>query len=424
MSSLKDALKNPWVKLVGLVLGLGLLGWALYALKDVLVPFALAFIVAYVLDPVVDVLEHRRIPRSLAIALLAVALLAVVAGGGLLLALSIRADAGPPAETDPSAETTQETAGEDIEQGKAPEEIKKEQDSHAPGDPTVPVEEEPVEIKQRIKEQLHGLVTFLPEHLRSFADAAAEALYEHVASRYQEIAKAAGIGLWQTAKAAWSVLAWVFQFALFMVVTLYLLKDIDRIREKTVTLLPARQKADIVRIARKIDEDLRSFFRGQLLVAMALTVIYLVGLLIAGVPYALPVALIGGIGNFIPYLGTFLGIFAGLGASIAVYGFDIHLLYVIIVFVIGQALEGNIITPKIVGRSVGLSPVSIILAILVFGKLLGFFGVLFAVPLASTVRVFAGELLPRLGVRPHPENSAVPLPETGEKAAEGPSPNE
>ncbi|NQT21346.1 MAG: AI-2E family transporter, partial [Planctomycetes bacterium] len=161
----------------------------------------------------------------------------------------------------------------------------------------------------------------------------------------------------------------------------------------------------------KIDSDLRKFFRGQLLVALVLTVIYLIGLLIAGVPYALPVAIIGGLGNFIPYLGTFLGLFAGATASVAGHGFDIHILYVVIVFGVGQLLEGNIITPKIVGKSVGLSPVAIIFSILVFGKLLGFFGVLFAIPLASTVRVFAGELLPKLGLPAKPPDDASP-PET------------
>ncbi|NQT19650.1 MAG: AI-2E family transporter, partial [Planctomycetes bacterium] len=72
MNSVKDVLKNPWVKLIGIALGLGLFGWIVYHVRDVLVPFALALIVAYILDPVVDVLERRKVPRTLAIALLCV----------------------------------------------------------------------------------------------------------------------------------------------------------------------------------------------------------------------------------------------------------------------------------------------------------------------------------------------------------------
>lgn len=382
MNSVKDTLKNPWVKLLGIILAIWLFGWIVYLLRDVLVPFALALIVAYILDPVVDILERRKIPRTLAIALLCVGLFAAVAGGAVMIMLDIQAAVVeiPEEQTSPKRMDDPKSTADD--------ELAKLLSG--------PAEDQSAE--EWIKAELASLTNYLPERFRPHAERAAHALYAYLAPRLRGIVAGAGDYLAKAAKSAFGFISWVFQFALFVVVTLYLLKDIDKMRDKYTAMLPLQYKSDIIRIAGKIDDDLRKFFRGQLLVAVVLAVMYFIGLLIAGVPYALPVAIIGGLGNFIPYLGTFLGVFAGVTASVAGHGFDIHILYVIIVFGVGQVLEGNIITPRIVGKSVGLSPVAIIFSILVFGKLLGFFGVLFAIPLASTVRVFAGELLPRLGL--------------------------
>ena len=428
MNSVKDTLKNPWIKLLGIILAICLFGWIVYLVRDVLIPFALALIVAYILDPVVDILERRKIPRTLAIALLCVGLFAALAGGAVMIMLDIQAAVAkiPDEQASPkSADKPESTAdGEPAEppndptEDKSPKDASREEalsestDEPAPGgDDEAPESlQEPVEEQSTdewIKAELASLTNYLPKRFRPHAVRAAHALYDYLAPRLHGIVTGAGDYVAEAAKSAFGFISWIFQFALFVVVTLYLLKDIDKMREKYTALLPPQYKPDIIRIAGKIDGDLRKFFRGQLLVALVLTVMYLIGLLIAGVPYALPVAIIGGLGNFIPYLGTFLGVFSGVTASVAGHGFDIHILYVIIVFGVGQVLEGNIITPRIVGKSVGLSPVAIIFSILVFGKLLGFFGVLFAIPLASTVRVFAGELLPRLGL---PTGSAPETP--------------
>jgi len=416
MNSVKDVLKNPWVKLVGLVLALGLFGWAVYVVRDVLIPFALALIVAYILDPVVDTLERRKIPRTLAIALLTMGLFVAVAGGGLLLVLDIQAAVGGSVEPEP--------------QQVEPEEASRDQagDNEPVGDdeelPTVAGPAEGQTTKEWIKGELSKVVAYLPQRFRPLAERAANALYDYLAPRLQGIAQSAGSVLAQAATSAWGFVVWIFNLALFLVVTLYLLMDIDKLKGKCIALVPERHKPNVLRIARDIDVDLRSFFRGQLLVSLSLTVIYLIGLLIAGVPYALPIAIIGGLGNFVPYLGTFLGLFSGLVASVTFYGIDIHLLYVVIVFAIGQALEGNIITPKIVGKSVGLSPVAIIFSVLVFGKLLGLFGVLFAVPIASTLRVFARELLPRLGLEVPPVAEGPQPLAAAEEETEDALPNE
>jgi len=116
-----------------------------------------------------------------------------------------------------------------------------------------------------------------------------------------------------------------------------------------------------------------------------------IGLWLADIPYAFPIALISGIGNLVPYLGSTLGIVIGGLVTIFGHGFDIHLVYFFAVYIIVQSVESGILTPNIVGSRVKFNPVLVLLAIMVFSRLFGLMGVIFAVPLASIVRVFATE---------------------------------
>ena len=138
----------------------------------------------------------------------------------------------------------------------------------------------------------------------------------------------------------------------------------------------------------KIDAQLRGFLRGQGLVCLFLGVMYAVGLTIAGVPFGLALGLFGGLASFVPYLGLILTIGPAVVLCVIQYaGLDWHLLVVLATFGIAQILEGTLITPKVVGEQVGLGPVWVILAVLVFGNALGFLGLLLAVPIAATLKV-------------------------------------
>jgi len=432
METVGDKLRNPWVRLIGLIILVGLVGWLVYEVRDVLIPFALAVIVAYILDPLVDALERRKVPRPLAIVILTLCVIIAIGGVALFVVLDVQASLskGPaPAEEAPEGEPG---AGQD-ESAPPPEESvppaldepppepsdvspdeggSNGQEQEAPG-----AEESGATAREWVDQQLEVLIDNLPEKYRPIARDVAVKLYQVLRTRYNEVLSSVAGAASKAGKTAWGIVSWIIQFAVFVVVTLYMLNDIDRLRASAVAHLPLRYKDGVLRVAGKINSDLRSFFRGQLMVALILALIYFVGLLIAGIPYPLPVALIGGLGNFIPYLGTLLGISFGLVASLAVYGIDLHLVYVLIVFAVGQLLEGNLITPKIVGKSVGLNPVTVIFSIMIFGKLLGIFGVLFAVPLASSVRVLLGELLPKMDLQDH-------RAEQGEEPPEGRPPGE
>jgi predicted PurR-regulated permease PerM len=177
----------------------------------------------------------------------------------------------------------------------------------------------------------------------------------------------------------------------FGVVMVYLLKDFDIIISKCKELLPVSNKEKISGIISKIDENLKAFFRGQFTVCIILSVIYGIGLTIIGVPMSFLIAIVGGFGTIIPYVGIMLGLIPALLLAFIQFQDVTHLLLVGLVFGVGQLLESTVITPKIVGTKLGLNPVAIILAILICGQLLGFLGLLLAVPIASVVKVLIDE---------------------------------
>lgn len=192
------------------------------------------------------------------------------------------------------------------------------------------------------------------------------------------------------------------------VVTFYLLMDWDRMVAQIDDLLP-RDHLDTVRnIAREIDQTLASFIRGQGTVCLVLGTYYAIALMIAGLNFGLIVGFIAGLISFIPYIGALVGgilaiglaLFQWWGGTEVVDGETIvtgaNWLRIGIVggiFALGQFFEGNILTPKLVGNSVGLHPVWLILALSVFGSLLGFVGMLVAVPVAAIIGVVARFLI-------------------------------
>jgi len=211
----------------------------------------------------------------------------------------------------------------------------------------------------------------------------------------------AGAGQWAGATAAQvltSVGRGAMAFVLFLgdlvvfaFVTGYLLNDFDRIINSAKGLVPPKHRPGIFDIVRKIDAQIHSFLRGQLLVCLCLGVMYTLGLLISGTPFAVLIGVFGGVASFVPYLGVTLTILPSLLLSLLQHGADWHIIGVIATFAIAHAIESTVLTPRIVGGQVGLSPVWVILAIMVFGSLLGFLGLLLAVPLAAALKVLVLE---------------------------------
>lgn len=196
-------------------------------------------------------------------------------------------------------------------------------------------------------------------------------------------------------KAFSSTLAIVLAVLGYCITPLYLyyfLNDLPKLEEGVLSLVPLRLRDQWLARSREIGGLLSAFVRGQLLVCAILAVLYSIGLSLIGIDLAVVVGTLAGITFIIPYVGTILGIIFSVFLAILKFHDLLHPLLCLGWFGIVQALEGAIITPKIVGDRVGLHPVTTILALLVGGQLFGIAGMILAVPAAAVLKVFAGML--------------------------------
>lgn len=177
-------------------------------------------------------------------------------------------------------------------------------------------------------------------------------------------------------------------FIVTPVVAFYLLYDWDRMMAKVNSWLP-RDNAEVIRtLANEINAALAGFIRGQGLVCLLLGGFYAIGLSLAGLNFGLLIGILAGLLSFIPYVGSITGFLLSIGVALVQFWPDyLNIALVAAIFAAGQFLEGNILQPRLVGRSVGLHPVWLMFALFAFGSLFGFVGLLVAVPLAAAVGV-------------------------------------
>ena len=188
-----------------------------------------------------------------------------------------------------------------------------------------------------------------------------------------------------------SALSAVAALVLIPVFAFFLLRDFDLIIARIGALIPVNYRPFIRSRMIEIDETLSRFVRGQLTVSAILVLLYSLGLWIVGLPLALVIGVVAGVGNLVPYLGTTLGfLLAGVMLALDWQGWG-HVGAVAGVFAAVQVLEGWVITPKVVGDSVGLSTLSVIVSVMIFGELFGFYGVLVAVPAAAILKILFRE---------------------------------
>ncbi|RKH06656.1 AI-2E family transporter [Corallococcus carmarthensis] len=179
------------------------------------------------------------------------------------------------------------------------------------------------------------------------------------------------------------------------VLAFFFLQDYPRLMGRIQDLLPRRSVALLSQRFREVDEVLSAFVQGQLTVGAILSVLYAVGLSVARIDLAIAIGLIAGFGNMVPYLGTGIGVvLAVLGVLLSWQG-PWQLAVVAATFIIGQLAEGFVITPRVVGEKVGLAPVAVIIAVLAFGELFGFVGILLAVPASAILKVVLSVVLQR-----------------------------
>jgi len=317
------------------------IGALLYLLSPILAPFLAGAILAYVLNPLVGRLSGKRVRRSIAVVVvLLLALLAVVALLLVVLPLFTK-------------------------------ELRM--------------------LSERLPRFLnwlnHSAAPWLALHfgldvqfdLDTLKELAADALQANQ-SWLPKLLGSAHIG-------GLAVLGLLVNLLLIPVVLFYLLRDWDGIVARIDRLIPRHLHGRAGTIFREIDAVLAEFLRGQLLVMLVMSVYYVAALWLARLEFALPIGLITGLLVFIPFVGSAAGFVLATIAALLQFGTLAGLAWVWAAFAIGQALEGMVVTPLLVGERIGLHPVAVIFALLAFGQMFGFFGVLLALPASAALLV-------------------------------------
>ena len=213
-------------------------------------------------------------------------------------------------------------------------------------------------------------------------------LTEWVRGHWQQAGGVAATLCGSFSRSGFAVMAWIANLMLLPILTFYFLRDWDLLVERIAALVPRDHIATVTRLALESNEVLGAFLRGQFLVMLALGAIYAIGLSVVGLKVGLLVGIIAGLISFVPYLGTATGIVLGVIAAMVQSGGDWSLVAMVMgVFVVGQMLEGYVLTPRIVGDRIGLHPVAVIFAIMAGGQLFGFLGMLLALPVAAIANV-------------------------------------
>lgn len=341
----EDARRTPETTLTfrRVLVGLGIVlvfGLA-YLLRGVLVPLFFAFLLAYALDPFVDRLELWKVPRAIAAILVMVGISSLIV---LVLMYAI------PMFVDELRDAAQDLPSE----------------------------------LQSLEHRLEPLMwqSFhikMPHTLGELGHAIVERVQAQVPNVWSAVALAAFGTL--------SYVAVVLSALIVPVFALYLLIDFDRIVARAGQLVPRRWERPVREVARQVHKTLGGYVRGQLTANIVLGALYASGLRIVDIRLAVPIGVLTGMLAFVPYIGFFSGLFLALAmATLDWHGVG-SLVGVVVVMGGVQLLDAMIITPRIVGRSVGLAPLEVLLTMMAAGTLFGFFGVILAVPLGAVVKI-------------------------------------
>ena len=314
----------------------------LYYLTPVLTPFAVAAVLAYLFDPIVNRLQVIKIPRAIGVVIVFFVILLLA---GMILFYLI-----------PLLE-----AQIIILFKKAPVFLGWASDL----------------IQQYLGLQLNLSDKLSTEHIKG--------LLSH---NLQQAGGIVSVMLRMITTSSLALVAWAVNLLLIPVVLFYLLRDWHEVVDGVYRLLPRRVVLTVKRLLGECNEVLSAFFRGQLLVMIALGILYSVGLTLVGVDLAVLIGMLSGLVSIVPYLGFIVGILSASMAAFFQYQEAIYLVYVAIVFLIVNGIESSMLTPLLIGDKIGLHPVAVIFAILAGGQLFGFIGVLLALPVAAVIMVF------------------------------------
>jgi predicted PurR-regulated permease PerM len=318
-------------------IGLAVFAGFLWLLAGTLLPFLAGAAIAYFLDPVADRLERLGLSRVLATSIISLAAVLVLALTLLLVVPALFAQAQALIEA-------------------------------APG--------YIAQAQELLTRRFPGL----------FDDTSA--LRESLGSAQQAIQESGMAAVSAVLVSSLKVIDFVVLMVVTPVVAFYLLLDWDAVVAKINGWLPRQHAPTIRRLAGEIDVVMAGFVRGQLSVCLILGGFYAVALMAIGLPFGFLIGLVAGLIAFIPYVGTLVGGALSIGIALVTFWQTPLWIFVTIgIFAFGQFVEGNVLSPNLVGKSVGLHPVWLIFALSVFGALFGFAGLLIAVPVAAALGV-------------------------------------
>jgi predicted PurR-regulated permease PerM len=319
-----------------------LAGVLLWLLAPVLTPFAVAALLAYLGDPLVDRLERWKLSRTGAVCIVFSLMTVAIVGVILLLIPMLERQIG------------------------------------------AFIEQLPRYIDWVQARVLPWIEANTGVDVEAFDPAR---LTEMLRANWKSAGGVAATVLGSLSKSGLVLLGWIANLLLIPVVAFYFLRDWDVLVARVRELLPRAVEPTVSRLAHESDGVLGAFLRGQLSVMLALGTVYSIGLWLVGVDLALLIGMLAGLVSFVPYLGVFVGAAIGIVAALVQHGDWLHPLLVVAVFAVGQTLEGFVLTPWLVGDRIGLHPVAVIFAIMAGGQLFGFLGVLLALPVAAVAMV-------------------------------------
>ena len=323
------------------LIGLAIFLASLFLLSGVLLPFVAGMAIAYLLDPICDRLEGWGLSRTLATTLLTVAFLILSVTAFLLLVPVL--------------------AGQ-----------------------VVSLLERAPDFIETLRTQLARLLAIVEARVDPAMMAQVEGA---LAGSSERLVTWATKLLGQVISGGVALANLISLLVITPVVAFYLLRDWDQIVVKVDGWLPRRHAETIREQVRAVDATLAGFLRGQGMVCVILAVYYGLGLSLAGLDFGLVIGIAAGLLSFVPYVGAIVGLLLSVGLALVQFDAWLPIAIVAAVFVLGQLVEGNFLTPKLVGESVGLHPVWIIFALLAGGALFGFLGLLLAIPMAAVVGV-------------------------------------
>ncbi|ALQ50172.1 AI-2E family transporter [Nitrosomonas ureae] len=324
-------------------------GGLIYLLSPILTPFLLAAVIAYICNPMVSYMADRKIPRTVGAVLVMLLLLGVFAALILIMVPLFEKEANRLLDKMPAY----------LDMLK----------NHV-----IPWLESRLDIS--LQPDMNVLKEALSEHWKSAGGVAAKMLPSLTSG-------------------GMAVVEFLVNLLLVPVVLFYLLRDWDMLVKLIDEMIPRYWHDQISQLARETDRILAEFLRGQLSVILLMSICYITGLWLAGLEFALPIGLVAGILVFVPYLGMIVGLMLATFAAMMQFQDWSGVITVWAVFGIGQMLEGMLITPWLVGDRIGLHPVVVIFALMAFGQLFGFFGILLALPVSAVMLVWLRHLRQR-----------------------------